>query len=190
MSAFVRSATPRRQRGLALIVSLILLIVVTMLGIAGMQNTSLQERMSSNLYDRSLAMQATEAALRAAEFAITANADIGLDCTPTSANLCPTVPDNTFNGTDNSWTLVLPPFDVNDGVTAGAAQYHIEIMGDGTTEDEIGQSSSYNCKQYGGSCGTPTVRHYRITARSHDPTTAGIGNRSLVVLQTTVRRAI
>ena len=61
------------QRGVALVVSLVLLLVATLIGLASVRGTNLQERMSSNMYDRSLAFQRAESALRAAEDAITAN---------------------------------------------------------------------------------------------------------------------
>jgi type IV pilus assembly protein PilX len=50
-----------------LIVGLILLMVITLLALAGIQGVSLQERMSGNAYDRNLAFQSAEAALRYAE---------------------------------------------------------------------------------------------------------------------------
>ncbi|WP_018405146.1 pilus assembly PilX family protein [Marinobacter gelidimuriae] len=56
-----------RQRGSALIVSLIMLLLITLVAVAGMQTTIMQERMSANLYDRELAFQAAEAALREGE---------------------------------------------------------------------------------------------------------------------------
>lgn len=55
------------QAGVALIVVLILLLVMTLLGLASLRGTLLEERMSANLYDRSLAFQAAESALREAE---------------------------------------------------------------------------------------------------------------------------
>lgn len=61
------SASRRGQRGSALIVSLLMLLLMSMAAIAGMQTTIMQERMSANLYDRHLAFQAAEAALREAE---------------------------------------------------------------------------------------------------------------------------
>lgn len=57
----------RDQRGVALVIALVLLLIVTVIGLAGMQGTNLQERMSANMYDRSLAFQRAEAGLRAAE---------------------------------------------------------------------------------------------------------------------------
>ena len=65
-----------RQRGVALVVAMILLVIATLIGLAASRGTLLQERMSSNAYDRSLAFQRSEAALRAAEVAITAEGDI------------------------------------------------------------------------------------------------------------------
>ncbi|NLO79456.1 MAG: pilus assembly protein [Xanthomonadaceae bacterium] len=60
--------SPRRaQRGTALIVSLVLLLVLTILGISSMRTSGLQERMAGNLHDAHLAFQAAEAALREAE---------------------------------------------------------------------------------------------------------------------------
>ncbi len=55
------------QRGAALVVSLILLLVVTLIGISGMQSTVLQEKMSGNFKDKNSAFQAAEAALREGE---------------------------------------------------------------------------------------------------------------------------
>ena len=52
-----------RQGGMSLLVVLILLVVMSVLGIAVLRSAAMQERMSANMYDRSLATQATEAAL-------------------------------------------------------------------------------------------------------------------------------
>lgn len=60
----------RQQAGSALIISLILLLVMTILGITAMQSTTLQERMAGNMKDRHAAFQAAEAALREAEAVI------------------------------------------------------------------------------------------------------------------------
>lgn len=55
------------QKGAALAVSLIMLLVLTMVGITGMQTTSLEEKMSGNSRDYNLALQSAEVALRNAE---------------------------------------------------------------------------------------------------------------------------
>jgi type IV pilus assembly protein PilX len=61
------------QRGSVLLVSLIMLLLLTLVAVAGMQGTILQERMTGNLRDRDLAFQAAEAALREAEAFIRTN---------------------------------------------------------------------------------------------------------------------
>lgn len=58
---------PTHQRGVALVVVLILLLIMTLLGLASLRGTLMEERMSANLYDRSLAFQSAEAAMREAE---------------------------------------------------------------------------------------------------------------------------
>ena len=61
------TSSRRRQRGISLAVSLILLVVTTLLALASMRGVVLQTRMSAGTHDRSLAFQAAEAALRDAE---------------------------------------------------------------------------------------------------------------------------
>lgn len=63
------------QNGSALIISLLFLLILTILGVAGIQTTSMQERMSGNMRDRNMAFQATEAALRGGEDHVRSNAD-------------------------------------------------------------------------------------------------------------------
>ena len=59
--------TPRLQRGTVLVVSLIFLVLLTLIGLAGMQGSTLQERMAGNMWDRAIAFQRAENALRAGE---------------------------------------------------------------------------------------------------------------------------
>jgi len=68
MSAFIPSFPRRgRQHGAALVVVLILLLVMTWMGVSSMRGTAMGERMSAGIYDRSIAFQAAEAALREGE---------------------------------------------------------------------------------------------------------------------------
>lgn len=58
------------QRGVALITGLIFLVVLTLIAITAARMAGLEERMSGNTRDRSLAVQAAEMALRDAELDI------------------------------------------------------------------------------------------------------------------------
>lgn len=56
-----------KQSGAVLVVSLIILLLLTMLGINSMQSTVMQEKMAGNSNDYNRAMQASEVALRVGE---------------------------------------------------------------------------------------------------------------------------
>nr|WP_155997992.1 PilX N-terminal domain-containing pilus assembly protein [Thioalkalivibrio sp. ALMg13-2] len=73
------------QAGSALIVALILLLVITILAVAGMQNTVLQERMAGNMHDRNIAFQYAESGLRDAEKNIAGNIEGPVDFAPANA---------------------------------------------------------------------------------------------------------
>ncbi|GHU43628.1 hypothetical protein AGMMS50289_10370 [Betaproteobacteria bacterium] len=65
--AFGAAHAPNRQKGAILVVSLIILMIVTILALAGVQGVALQGRASANAYDDNISFQAAETALRWAE---------------------------------------------------------------------------------------------------------------------------
>ena len=62
-----RPSMPRRQDGIALFIALVVLLIITVLGISGLQTTTLEERMAAGARDRDIAFQAAEAALAQGE---------------------------------------------------------------------------------------------------------------------------
>lgn len=56
-----------KQSGAVLFISLIILLIMTLLGITGMQTTILEEKMAGNYRDQTIAFQAAESTLRDAE---------------------------------------------------------------------------------------------------------------------------
>ncbi len=56
-----------RQQGVALIMALVFLLLLTILGITALSTTSLEEKMAGNMKDRNLAFQAAESALLVGE---------------------------------------------------------------------------------------------------------------------------
>lgn len=177
------------QRGVALIVALVLLLVVTVIGLASMRGTSLQERMSANMYDRSLAFQRAEAALRDAEAAITANWQIaalgGEDCS--GAVECTNAGLAAFEEGGALWTDVSAARVVNADRSPGTPQYLIQFMGSGVAPDTLGLDDNADFANYGSTYPPANVAFYRVTARSSDPEDSE--ERSIVVLQSTVKRA-
>lgn len=68
-----------RQRGVVLVISLLMLLVLTMIGMAATRGTTIEQRMTANQNDQEVAFEAAEAALRAGESALSgaANLDFG-----------------------------------------------------------------------------------------------------------------
>jgi len=56
-----------RQKGVVLIIGLIMMLLLTIIGLSAIRGSNMQELMTSNMRDRNMAFQAAEAALRFAE---------------------------------------------------------------------------------------------------------------------------
>lgn len=180
------------QRGVTLIVVLLLLLVMTLLGLASLRGTLMEERMSAATYDRGMAFQQAETALREAEQRIAAAGAAGqTPGRPCTVTTCPVIPPNTYTGNVAGCAANAPNCWINATGSAlanvsGTPQYYIEFMAQATTggADQLGFETSANALQYGGAGGVPLSRYFRITARSSDPSVTG--GRALVVLQSTV----
>lgn len=152
------------QRGVVLVVALVLLAIMAMVGLNAMRSVSMEERMAGHTYDRSLSFQAAEAALREAETIVGASRPVPTTC---DDGICPAplataVPrwlDSAFDGWQPATVVV------NGGISI-TPQYVVEYLGN-TFECEPGSpATSSDCKRY------------RITARSNPG-----GDRSVVMLQ-------
>ncbi len=64
---YITTKQLHQQRGAVLIISLIMLLVLTIIGVNAMRTTMLEEKMAGNLRDKNLAFQAAESALRDGE---------------------------------------------------------------------------------------------------------------------------
>ena len=56
-----------QQSGAVLVISLIMLLLLTLIGVTGTQVTSMEEKMAGNMKDQNMAFQAAESGLRAGE---------------------------------------------------------------------------------------------------------------------------
>jgi type IV pilus assembly protein PilX len=172
--AFPRSVASRaRQSGVALMVVLILLVLMTLLALVSLRGTLMQERMSSSQYDRSLAFQAAEAALREAEATAGKKPDVPDEDCDTATGVCAEpVPGEAQRWLASNWdSISKEASDASLGDLAVKPRYIIEYMGlfpgkNCTTSGDVSEASCSSLE-----------RHYRITARSHD------GDRADVTLQ-------
>lgn len=187
-----------QERGVALVMAIIMLVVATLVGMAGIRNTSLQERMAANQFDRAIAMQSAERAMAAAErylyetprATVIANATAVVNCTVTGAT-CEGVPAATFTGAGVNWTdVALGSF--NQALQASPnAQYHVQYLGLKNTEANTDTSQSATPPQYGstggGSAGMNLTQNavYLVTARSSVP--VNNSDRSVVALSALIK---
>ena len=163
----------KRQQGVALIVALIMVVIMSLLGLAGVRMIFQEERMVSYSYDRTLTFQAAEAALREAENGIvqvkpepltgacssfTSGIYAVQACPPPTAGAAtPRWLDSTFTGWANATT-------VGTGTLAITPRYFVEYLGSGFP---CGLDPS----------APPVCKRYRVTAR------AGGSGRAEVMVQ-------
>lgn len=164
-------------------VALVLLVVVTLVGLAAVRGTIMQQKMTANFYDREVAFQAAEAALRQGEAEVQSAASPSgfRNCTPSSATKC--VPNPFTDSTVTATSVKATAFDATK-LAAMQPQYVIEYLGNFTIPPPSVHQLS-NCSGYSPCGAINTADFYRITARSGDAT---VGNRATVVLQTVYRR--
>jgi type IV pilus assembly protein PilX len=171
-----------RERGAILFLSLALLLVMTVLILASVRGTALQERMAANLYDRSLAFQAAEAALREAERWVLENPPRPAAGSCDSAGNCGR-PDPTKGPVWENDDVWQNAHDVDDGhghvIDIGSLpvppQFIVELLADNMPEEKLCESTAIDpdAPCYSG----PEGLRYRITARS------GEAGRAVVMLQ-------
>ncbi|OFZ94523.1 MAG: hypothetical protein A2Z44_08995 [Betaproteobacteria bacterium RBG_19FT_COMBO_58_11] len=158
---------------MALITGLIFMVVLTLLALAAMRTTTLEERMSGNARDRDLAFQATEAALRAGE-QVVSGATLPAFASGT-AN-----PPRIAAGTLTTYWQDTHPWDDAESVaawqpagTSAAPRYVIEEMG--ATAGGGGGSLAFGALNDEGV--------YRVTARGF-----GRSANTVVILQAVFQR--
>ena len=172
----------KKQKGSVLVISLLILVVLTILGVSSMNSTSLQEKMSGNFRDREIAFQAAEMALAYAENY--AKNSINSSAAFTDSNGYYTFrkgpsSNNAFTGNGGSitnwWTgtdsQVLPT--TIDEVRT-QPRFTIEYR----NEVGIDEGTSINIGAYGESTGGGAITSFRVTARG-----TGQSDNTQVILQ-------
>jgi len=160
------------QRGIALIASMLILIIITLLGLSTMRSAGLQERMSGNQYDRNVVLEAAEAALRQGEAIAAAPLTIPATCTN---GVCPKpVAGMADRWSDTNFTDWRAATSTNSALVS--AQFIIEDMGpqpaDGTCHLQIPVEP------------TCLVPLYRVTAQARATNSRG----TIVTLQSNIRQ--
>ena len=187
----MRAPAKPSQRGAALVVALLLLVVITLVGFAAVRGTLMQQKMAANHYDRQVAFQNAEAALRVARERIDTHPDeVARNCR-SAAVQCLSNPFNDSKLPDGSIHDVLAGSDrdtyTKGDLAAGQPQYVIENMGNWADPDaDAGFGQNASSHNYGVTGGSTTAVYYRITARSGAP--KDVGDRAVVILQTVIKQ--
>lgn len=161
-----------RQRGVALVAALLLLIVITILGIATFRSHSFQQHIAGNTRDKSTAFQSSMDAQRHAEWYLTSNnglnATAGSSCsgTMTTDQICSNVIQSDVQ--DVPWPSYVKytpsyPATVTVGLPSQNPAFYISYLGNtGGSQGYQGHGITYNIYQidaagYGTSPGAVAV---------------------------------
>lgn len=175
------------QRGAALVVAMVLLVVITLVSLAGVSGTILQNRMAAGHYDREIAFQMAEAALQVARHEIesrtnSARGAVGfMDCS--DDNNCKLDPYMDSSAVGSIKTVTDSEYEAGD-LAAGSPQYIVQYMG--RFEAERVGSHQISNSGLSRASGKTYLDYYRVTARSLDPKEAD--GRAVVTLQAVYSR--
>lgn len=174
----------KKQKGVVLIMAMVILFAMTLIGITSMNTTSLEDRIASNYRDKQVAFQAAEAALRQGEqdtrtitnTAFT-EANYGTAC---PNGLCDCRDKNVFCVT--YWIDNVPTkTDVAWNISSTHRTYSTALAGVSTKAKYIIEFKGYICPT-SASCtpGAGDPKMFRVTALA-----TGRTNSSKVMLQST-----
>lgn len=176
------------QRGATLIVSLIILLLITILGVSTIRTATLEERMASNARNKDIALQAAETAINAAEAVIAAQTNINGYTSACASGLCSAPTSSTHRWEDatlcsnqgiwacySSAELSNTMFTETDTAFSKAPRYFIELL---SSYEPAGNNK--NLYNYGSEIQNTEVTVFRITAIGYGGT-----EDTRVVLQST-----
>lgn len=170
-----------KQRGSVLVISLLILVVLTMIGVSSMTSSGLQEKMSGNFRDREIAFQSAEMAIAFAETYVkdTINtANLGNANGYYTIGNGPTAK-NAFTGNGGSianwWTGTNSQvLSTTIAEVRTQPRFTIEVRG----EVGVEEGTDINLGSYGESTGGGKITSFRVTARG-----TGKSDSTVVILQ-------
>ncbi len=165
------------QRGVALVMSMAFLLILTLIGVTAMSTSALEERMAGNMVDKNYALQAAESALLAGEQWII-----------TQGTKPPFSPPLSNDGLHLPSTGQYPVWHETTGVWAGTDIINYVGLGKVKTQPKfiieyMGKSSTGKGKSTGagyGAASSPEIDIFRVTARG-----TGSSNDAATMVQST-----
>ncbi len=163
-----------RQKGAVLIVSLIILLIMTFIGLAGMEMTGMEEKMAGNMRDRNMAFQAAEATLLEGEQFVETQSPMPLF--DGNNGLYPLLSNGKKRWDEVDWSA---NSDIRSyagqglGELSAAPAYIVEELHSASSDDNLDPGEVVEDDRF----------YYRVTARA-----AGQTNAAEVMLQTIYRK--
>lgn len=149
-----------KQQGVALITVLFMLLLMIIIGMAGMRTTTLEEKMSANLRDQTIAFQAAESAISEAELVVEAMVQLSQFNDAGTGGYY-----QSTDNTDSPWETA--DWDDTTKVITGTAisgatsapRYIVEHFTEVATD-----SDTFNMGNYGQDVGAGNFEIFRVTA--------------------------
>ncbi len=173
----------KRQKGVVLVIGMLMLIVLTLIGLTGMRMSTFEEKMSGNSKDKHVAFEAAEAALLVGERFIENNViTVGNFDTDGTDGLYDDSIEKIWNvvdwngtdsGNDNE-VISHSTFD-NTYKVNQSPRYIIEYYASNVEEVD-----NLNLDNYGAGTGAGQTEMFRVTARG-----TGSNDNAVVILQST-----
>lgn len=139
-----------RQRGVVLVVSLLMLMVLTMIGLAATRGTALEQRMAANQNDREVAFEAAEAALRYAEGTMSAAAQPTYTNNTAGAYYSLTMPSTVSWSSPTFWNTAANVATYGGGIQptpASPPSYYVVETNYAATVQQNGAAACATCPQ-------------------------------------------
>ena len=162
----------KKQQGAVLVISLIMLVLLTIIGVTSMQVTGLEEKMSGNNKDHNAAFQAAEVTLRNAELYINSLTTLA-DFNDTQAGFLSEATDDPNYLSAATWTTANSATGRSVDSLSTTPRYIIKHVGE--QGDSINEG--LNVTGYGESLAGGAITLFRVTAMS----TGNTGNSRIIV---------
>ncbi len=167
-----------KQRGMTLIVGLIMVLLMTLVGMAAIRGSNMQELMAGNMRDRNLAFQAAEAGLRQGENLLT-NATLPV-FDGTTVGLYDAIDGSSSTGFWDTYGWAAASATTSMGLEYVTSQPRYVI-------EEVTSSSTLSMDggaiDFASTLKTEDTTFYRVTSRGEGGT-----NGAVVILQSTYKR--
>jgi type IV pilus assembly protein PilX len=176
---------PSAQKGMVLVVGLVMVLLITIVSLAAIRGSGLQENMAGNMRDRNIAFQAAESALREGEIIVSpANKTLpSFSCTPGQGackDLSVTPADSVLYLNKDAWTLAAKESTLEIKEVGAKPSYLIEEL-----EVDVGASAAAegSAIDVGGMMSTGDAVPYRVTARGF-----GLSQDAEAIVQSAYKR--